>query len=223
MMTGEARKPVKRFDELDKKVFNEMPLLVPLLQSTFNKVGHLFDQYSQRIISVIEQQKLNYWELDKRKIKTRYAPLYDSAVSFGNQKDTMKQIQELQNIFEVYNMICLKERKRKNRTNLREIFIFGGYYFEIDEGKTSNQLYFQVSQFDIKNIEEALYKKEQYQKMAEKISYKTEISHPIDGVKENDEYINVYLRELDEDKIEQLFLEFEKHILGPFLQDLDKK
>lgn len=199
------------FDDLDRKVIQELPLLLDVLAATGNKIARSLDPYYDELQKVLKEAAKGkaHWKLERARKNVLY-PLTSEDYS------SVTKIEHLENYFEVLTEFLWSKKVGNKWKNY--FLVEAGYSYDL-EAPTFSGYYFLVGKDNSsETYGGVLQPRSFYQAIKRKHpEMQIEIEHPDDG---DEEWIGVYSAELDTAKLEGAFEFFKSHILTPFLKGM---
>lgn len=196
------------FDELDKKCIEELPIIIEVLASTFNKIARLFSIYFKEIEEILTKELKNKKSWEVKKIKENH---------FFPFNYYEEKITNLNNSFFIINRIVVTKLVNKNEKN-NFIVEIGYLYADIDDEPKSNSFYFSIYKEDwaIKKYGK-MYDLSFYENIKNK-NLNIDFWYPDDDYV--DEGIEIVCKEVNENKLDQTFETYKTQILKPYLNNL---
>lgn len=198
-----------KFDELDLKCIKEMPIIMEVLSSTFNKVGRLITEYAGDSEQVLRKElhSKSGWRIKQEKHKNRFRPL-------TSEWSTMR-IDTLENHFDIHTIIIMRKMV-KNKPTL-EFWVELGYYFNNTENENLNYFYFLLYRWSQFKKFGFIKEKSFYEKIKKSIKeFPVELSYSTD----DEESIEILCKEINVDRIDEAYQIFKNKILIPFIKGL---
>jgi hypothetical protein len=208
----------KKFDKLDKKIFDEMPFLVDTISAFGNKVANIFDPIYDKVETIIKNSIKNKksWQIkfDKKNV---FYPFTLTEYSTQTKITKLEGRFILENHFEIAKFI---RGKQKNY-----VIIEFGYWLQTKEDENHPEMnVFYFSSWKGENyekyggiIKDADFYKSIKHKNRDK-NFDFDISHPdLDGEPES---IEIRCSKLDSKKIDLMYKIFRDQILMPILKSL---
>lgn len=204
------------FDKLDKKLIKEMPLLIDVISSTFNKISSvlevMYDDLENHVSKHIKGKK---WKMTNNgKVKGVFYPF------ISEEYTNMTKINKLENYFAYENYVSLTLRKNKKEINFLWLSI--GYWYNPDE--KLNGFYFGLERWgSLDKYGGELFDIKFYDKLENKLKNKSNISiersHPT--LDEDDESFAIHFDKLDEKLIQDNYRLFKNEIVNKVLEKLE--
>jgi hypothetical protein len=199
------------FDDLDRKVIQELPLLLDVLAATGNKIARSLDPYYDELQKVLKEAAKGkaHWKLERARKSVLY-PLTD--VDYSNTT----KIERLQNHFEVLSEFFYSKKVGNKLKNY--FFVEAGYHYE-SEAPAFTGYYFRIAKYNSSETYGGVMRPRSFYELIKKKNpaYHMEIEHPDD---DGDEAIELYCHDLDPEKLAATFEFFKSHILTPFLKGM---
>lgn len=203
------------FDELDKKLLKELPLLIDVISSTFNKISIVLDDLFLDLQDHIKKElQGKKWRID-----SAYKPKQIFYPFISSEYTNKTKITKLENWFSLEGNILLSVKNNKRWLNY--LWIYLGYYYSTEF--ESNEFSFGIERWgDLQKYGGELFNKSFYKKMDENLKKYPKIElhseHPSEG--ENSEIYGIYFNKLDTIIIHQNYEIFRKEIVDRVLAKL---
>jgi hypothetical protein len=197
------------FDKLDKKCIQELPLLVDVISSTYNKLKIQFDEYYDEVLDILSKTlKKKKWYLHNREHKNVFYPFTGDDYSNQRKITTLNNYFYMENYFYLYKGNYYKPKDYCNIEFGHCLEDFTCAYFGIYRN-------WQLNKYGL------IYPYNFYEKIRKSIKneyIKTILYHPEHG--DEEEHFQIYCRDFDIQKIDKTFEIFKIKILIPFLNNL---
>jgi len=199
------------FDDLDKEFIKQMPLVVDVITSTYNKIGRFFQPYHEDMRELLKKGlgSKRGWNIAKEEKKV-FSPL--------TSENKFTKIKQLENYFAL-NYIFTIEKSYKDKVQNR-FYVEMGHYFDYTKDEECNYFYFNVyrGKEDVRKYE-VLNDLKFYKDIKENNDgFKIDIEHP---EQDNDyETIEIVIEELNAKKIDQTYKFFKLKIIPAFIGNL---
>ena len=199
------------FDELDQKVFEEMPILISTLAATQNRISRLLNPMYEDLKEVVGKKisPHKFWKI--RKDQKQFHPLANYNYSNTTKIVQLENYFDLDCYFEIHKTV-----KGKTKNHLCVKF---GYWFEKNEEQDQNCFYFQIFKWDdYEKYGGVLADFKFYEKIKSKIKSKVkdvyiEITHP--EKTDDSVYFCFEIPDLNAQKISNAYEVFKKEVVLP--------
>lgn len=197
------------FDELDKKVLEEIPLLAEILSSTSKKITALFDTLFESIYSACSKNIPKGLEIDKKSIKNKIHPF----TTFEE-----RDISYLECHFEIFNKISFVTKDNKQSGKKIAFHVYFGLYFDNDDWKIP-VFYFGIYNY-APDENKILHNLNYYEDLKREFKdYKLSFEHPTLGHDNEKVEIIVNIKEIE--TLNHVSNEFSSNILPIYLNTLN--
>ncbi|MBC7587507.1 MAG: hypothetical protein H7178_04030 [Chitinophagaceae bacterium] len=205
-----------KFDELDVKFFEELPLIVDLFSSSFNSVGKVIKTLQQDCLKYIEAEIANKkdWIISKESGTVKFTPFTTST------NDSRLSIEEIEPFFGVKSRIKLIKGEERKPINLFWVDIAFEYYPDF---RKKPYLFFQIIKENPSLKNGGInFPVEFYEKYDAFIEQKVYHYHPSNISDDTDhEIIWVEQDTFDYKLISETFDFFKEKILEPYFKNLN--
>lgn len=206
------------FDELDKKCIQELPLMVDVISSTFNKIKVLFTPFYDEVKLIVkdELKKKRGWYLAPRDLGIIFYPFTSEEIT------NVSKISNLSNFFGLWGGLEIYSGGYAWNRRKGSFYIQFAFEYEVDDdGKVYLPYsYFAIENFDVKKFG-TLSNKKFYNaliKSIKKSGIESEFEFPDEHSSE--EGIWIFCIDFNADKITIAYNNFRDKILLPFIRQL---
>lgn len=206
------------FDKLDKKCIQELPLIVDVISSTFNKIKILFEPFYNDMQDLIktELKKKRKWHLSQVTRELIFYPFTTEEVT------NLTKISLLENFFSLFGEFNIYSGNKEWSKRKASFSIYIGFEYDIDDEIQIPYSYFQIENDDPQKFGE-VFNPNFYKKLctlAKHTQSEIDFNHPsLDA--DDEETIWLSCIKFDAEQITFAYNTFKAKILIPFLRNLN--
>ncbi len=207
-------KPNITFDKLDKKCIEELPLMVDVISSTFNKIKSLYDPFYEDLNEVIKRElkKKKNWHISPRSRGMNFYPFTSEEIT--NQT----KIVSLENYFSLWGDFNIYSGRYAWHLRKGSFGIYLTFEYDITDENIPYS-YFQIENWNIKKFG-TLHSTNFYSSLCKSLPHniKGEFTHPDLDI--DNEAIWLSVKSFDVEQIISTFNTFRDKILIPYIHHL---
>lgn len=198
-----------QFDQLDKKFFEEFPLIVDVFTSTINKIGQFLQSYYQDLLDLTEQEVSNHseWSISS---KETYSKRHKPFTNQGFKSFLLDG--ELLPKYELFNYIKIIRGDRKEPIN--NFYLCCGFYFDYNEFEAKPSIYFSLTKDNSGEKYGGELAKHSFYETFLNNKFKMYIIHPDEGY--DGEEFCILIQKLDSHEINEAFVYFKECLVKYF-------
>lgn len=200
-----------KFDELDIHVIDNFPTIIDSITSTFSRLERLFQPfYEDLLVNVNDFLQTNRNFEIYEKWNPEYTPF--------NIYPKTKEIKSLENLFQFYYGLSLREKRQKKIMSTYEIYF--GFYS--DDTDNENYKFFNFALANLNPIKHGIANDLKFYKNIESevTEFKLQIEHPELG--SEIEHIQLEVDHLDPKDLQMAYEIYKVKVLLPFLKNCEK-